>query len=56
MTILDRAVLMEMAAKANAMRWFEHVLRAEKYNSVRIVLKFAVRGKKEERAPGEHRE
>ena len=45
MTKLDLIVLMEMAAKANALRWFGHVLRIED-NSVKMALNFEMRGKR----------
>ena len=38
---------MEMAAKANALRWFGRVSRTEVDDSVRMAWNFEVRGKKE---------
>ena len=39
MAMLGLSVSMEMAAKANALRWFGHLLRTEA-NPVRIALNF----------------
>ena len=44
-------VSMEMAAKANALRWFGQVLRTQEDKPVRIVLNFEVRGKRKKRPP-----
>ena len=46
MTMLGLTVSIEMAVKANVLRWFGHVLRTKKDNSVRMTLKFEVRGKR----------
>ena len=45
MTMLGLTVLMKMAAKANALRWFGHVFRAED-NRVRMAMNFEVKRKK----------
>ena len=42
---------MEMAAKSNVLRWFGHVLTAEKDNPVRMVVNFEVRGKRKKGHP-----
>ena len=40
MTMLGLTVSMEVVAKATALRWYGHVLRAEKNNLMRRALNF----------------
>ena len=47
MTTSGFTVLMESAAKANTLRWFGHVLRTEKDNSLRLALNFEIREEEE---------
>ena len=47
MKMLGLTVFIKLAAKANELRWFGRVLRAED-NRVRMTLKFEVKEKKEE--------
>ena len=49
MTMLGSTASMENAAKANALRWFGHVLKAED-NPMKIAFNFMVKGKNAQRA------
>ena len=44
--MLGLPVSTEMSAKANALRWCRHVLKAKKDNRLKIALNFRVRGRK----------